>query len=316
MTIWKDLLNPGAQGANAQDSDLADVSETRDVPNEIEFRLILEAIYLRYGYDFRSYAESSMHRRLNAVLGKFLIDEPLKLLAKILQDPAFFRSILSHLTIITSEMFRDPEFFKSLREDIFPHLRTHPSLNFWIAGCSTGEEVYSLAILLKEENLYDRSVVFATDINPKAIKAAREGIYSVETMKTHTKNYHEAGGADAFNRYYTADYGHAKMKSELLANVVFSEHNLVHDHVFAECHLILCRNVLIYFNRDLQDRAVLLFLQSLRYGGFLGIGSKESLRFSVGQPAFDVVNEKWRIYRRNGIDAQSLLGGGLNREWS
>lgn len=269
--------------------------------SDVDIHLILEGIFLRYGYDFRQYAESSLKRRVGAVMSKFGFDDAILMLHKILREPAFFQSVLSHFTVTTSEMFRDPEFFKSLREQVVPTLRTYPTINIWIAGCSTGEELYSLAILLKEEDLFDRSTIFATDINPRVLKAAKDGIYSVDTMKTHTRNYHEAGGRDVFNRYYTADYGLAKMNSELTSNVVFSEHNLVHDHVFAECHLVLCRNVLIYFNRELQDRVLKLFHQSLRFGGFLGLGSKESLRFTSVAHGFDTVNERWRVYRRNAV---------------
>ncbi len=273
--------------------------------HDLEIRLLLEGILEQYGYDFRGYAEASLTRRLQAVMSKFQIEDSLMLLRKILKEPEFFTRVLSYLTVTTSEMFRDPEFFKALRTQVMPTLRTYPNVNFWIAGCSTGEEVYSLAIVLKEEGMFDRSTIFATDINPRALKAAKGGIFSIESMKLHTKNYQESGGRELFHSYYTADYGLAKMDSELTTNVVFSEHNLVHDSVFAECHMILCRNVLIYFNRDLQTRVLELFEKSLRYGTFLGLGSKETLRFSPLAPCFDSLNEKWRIYRRNRAEHQT-----------
>lgn len=283
--------------------------------NEVEFKLFLEGIHLRYGYDFRAYAETSLQRRIGALLSKFQMEDTLLLLRRILKEPEFFQQVLSHLTVTTSEMFRDPEFFRQLRETVVPVLKTYPTINIWIAGCSTGEEVYSLAILLKEEDLYERSTIFATDINPRALKAAKDGIYPVDAIKTHTRNYQEAGGREAFNKYYTADYGLAKMDSDLTNNVVFHEHNLVHDHVFTECHLILCRNVLIYFNKDLQDRVLGLFQQSLRYGGFLGLGSKETLRFSAVAKGFDVVNDRWRIYRRNNEPVSARIREGSVHGW-
>jgi chemotaxis protein methyltransferase CheR len=279
---------------------------------EIEFKLILEAIMLRYGYNFRQYAESSMQRRLLAIMTKYQLHDPMELLTKLIRDADFFHRALGQLTVTTSEMFRDPEFYRAFREQVIPHLRTYPTLNFWSAGCSTGEEMYSLAIMLKEEGLYDRSVIFATDINPRALKAAKEGIFPIEATQLHTRNYQDSGGKEAFSSYYVADYGLIKMDASLTENVVFSEHNLVSDHVFAECHVIFCRNVLIYFNRALQDRVLLLFQQSLRYGGFLGLGSKETLRFSLVATSFDVVSDRQRIYRRNSLHAGSreILGGG------
>jgi chemotaxis protein methyltransferase CheR len=171
-------------------------------------------------------------------------------------------------------------------------------VNIWCAGCSTGEEIYSLAITLQETGLLERSVIYATDINPRALKAAREGIFSVVDMQRNIRNYQESGGSESFSRYYTADYGLAKMDSDLMKNTVFSEHNLAVDHVFAECHLVVCRNVLIYFNKQLQERVFSLFTESLRYGGFLALGSKETLRFSGVAASFESTDEKWRVYRK------------------
>ena len=260
-------------------------------------RLFLEGVRLQYGYDFRDYAEASIFRRIES-LERIFGDHTLGLLRRILRDRAYFHEVLPYLTVGTSEMFRDPLFFKSLREDVIPVLRTYPTFNIWSAGCSTGEEIFSLSILLKEEGLMNRAVVYATDINPRALKAAQDGIYPVDTIKQSIRNYQEAGGKESFSDYYTADYGFAKMDSELLGNVVFAEHSLVTDQVFAECHLILCRNVLIYFNKDLQNRALTLFADSLRHRGFLALGSKEALRFSSVAKSFELVDEKWRIYRK------------------
>ncbi len=266
--------------------------------NETEVKLLLEGIRLRYGYDFRQYAEASMTRRVESIARSFAATDLLALLRRILDDRSFFLEVLPYLTVTTSEMFRDPLFFKALREDVIPVLRTYPTFNIWSAGCSTGEEIFSLSILLREEGLSDRATIYATDINPRAIHSAQDGIYQVETIKTSIRNYQEAGGKESFSDYYTADYGLAKMNSDLLSNVVFAEHNLVTDQVFAECHLVLCRNVLIYFNKELQSRVLKLFEDSLRHRGYLCLGSKESLKFSGSAGAFETIDEKWRIYRK------------------
>lgn len=222
-----------------------------------------------------------------------------ELLRRTMSDKTFFHQILPLFTVSTTEMFRDPEFFKMLREQVVPFLKTYPTLKIWVAGCSTGEEVYSLAILLKEEGLYDRSVIFATDINPQALKVAESGIYELSTIQTFSKNYTAAGGPRSPSEYYTADYGCARFDPSLRTQIVFSEHNLVTDNVFAEMHLVLCRNVLIYFRRPLQDHVLTLFAQSLTRRGFLALGSKESVRFSSASPYFDAVDEHCRIYQKN-----------------
>lgn len=265
--------------------------------SDVEVKLLLEGVRLKHGYDFRQYAEASMHRRVESIV-RIFGDDTLTILRKVLESQEYFKEILPYLTVGTSEMFRDPLFYKSLREDVIPVLRTYPTFNIWSAGCSTGEEIFSLAILLREEGVANRAVVYATDINPQAIKAAQDGIYPVETIKTSIKNYQESGGKESFSDYYTADYGFAKMNSDLLSNVVFAEHNLVTDQVFAECHLVLCRNVLIYFNKELQDRVLLLFEESLRHRGFLALGSKEAIRFSSVAGSFEPVSDRWRVYRK------------------
>jgi chemotaxis protein methyltransferase CheR len=278
------------------------LTETKpEAAEDLEYRLLIDGIRLKYGYDFSQYAESSFRRRLVNVLTRFDCREPLVFLQSLLRDPQLFRQALPYMTVGTTEMFRDPEFFAALRTEVVPTLQTFPALNVWVAGCSTGEEVYGLAILLKEEGLLKKSVLFATDINPKALGMTQEGIYADENFPTYAQNYKAAGGKGELSDYFTAGYGYVKMDAQLKTNMVLSEHNLVTDHVFAECHLILCRNVLIYFNRNLQDRALELFQSSLWSRGFLGLGSKESLRFSSVAPAFETVNAKWRIFRKRGV---------------
>jgi chemotaxis protein methyltransferase CheR len=272
---------------------------------DTEIQLFLEGIRLRYGYDFHGYARASMNRRVEALSCQLGAESPLDILKSVLHDQDEFQKILPELTVTTSEMFRDPHVYKTMREEVIPYLRTFPTVNVWSAGCSTGEEVFSLAILLQEAGLGDRSVIYATDINTRALKRAQDGIYKTEVIKTSTRNYAASGGKESFSRYYTADYGLVKMDSDLLSNVVFGDHSLVSDSSFAECHLILCRNVLIYFNKSLQNRALELFYESLRHGGILVLGSKESLRFSSVAEHFEPVDEKCRIFRK-----KSHLGPG------
>ncbi|MNJ98607.1 Chemotaxis protein methyltransferase Cher2 [compost metagenome] len=265
----------------------------------VERHLLLEGIYLKYGYDFRNYTETSLDRRLEAVMKKLSQEHEVDLLSTLLKDEDTFQKILPMLTITTSEMFRDPSFFLSLRQNVLPLLKTYPNINIWTAGCSTGEELHSLAIMLQEEGLLERSRIFATDINPVAIRAAKEGIYTLESIKNFTKNYVAAGGTGSPSDYYTANYNRARLRSSLRDNVVFAEHNLATDGVFMEAHLVICRNVLIYFNRDLQHRAFTLFHQSLAPRGFLGLGSKETLRFSSISEGFDVLDKENKIFQKN-----------------
>ena len=240
----------------------------------------MEGLLMRYGYDFRSYSEVSINRRLLVILAKKNTNSLLDILREAIHSPEYFRSILPMLTINTTEFFRDPGFFRSLREEVFPVLASYARPRIWIAGCSTGEEVFSLCILLKEADLLGRSTIYATDISPEVIAKAKAGIYHLESLKTFAKNYSQASGLEAPASYYNSEYGLVKFDPELIKNVVFSEHNLVTDSNFTEAHLILCRNVLIYFNKDLQNRVLNLFSECLVTKGFLGLGSKESLRFS------------------------------------
>lgn len=272
----------------------------------IESHLFLNGILLRYGYDFRSYSEASLHRRLSAILLKTNQESLLDVLKEALKSSDYFRNILPLLTIGTTEFFRDPSFFKSLKEEVLPVLASYPRLRIWIAGCSTGEELISLCILLKESNLLSRSTIYATDINPVVLAKAKSGIYPLEALKTFAKNYAQSGGEHIPTEYYSSDYGLVKFDQELLQNVVFSEHNLATDSAFTEAHLILCRNVIIYFNRELQNRVLNLFSASLIKKGFLGLGSKESLRFSSVTDEFSRVNEVMRIFQHTTNASQSL----------
>jgi chemotaxis protein methyltransferase CheR len=265
---------------------------------EIEMRLLLDAVYLKYHHDFRGYALASMRRRLKAALLAFDCATLSQLQDRILRDSGAFSRLLDFLTVTVTEMFRDPTYFRALREKVVPLLRTYPSLKIWVAGCATGEEAYSLAILLKEENLLDRSMIYATDINSHSLQVAQSGVYDLTRLPAFTENYQKAGGHMSLSHYYTARYGRARLAGFLRERIVFSDHSLATDSVFAEVQLVSCRNVLIYFSRELQDRAVGLFYDSLCRKGFLGIGSKESLRFSTHALSFSEVVREDRIYQK------------------
>lgn len=265
---------------------------------DIELRLLLEGLYLRYGYDFRGYSPASVRRRLVQARERLGLATFSALQERVLREPSLLRELLGHLTVQVSELFRDPAYFRALREQVLPHLRTYPSVKIWVAGCSTGEEVYSLAILLREEGLDERAMIYATDINPAALRKAEAGVYALERLAGFTENHRRAGGRSSLSDYYTAAYGAAVFDKSLRRHVVFSDHSLVSDAVFAEVHLVSCRNVLIYFERPLQDRAVGLFRDSLVLQGFLGLGARESLRFSAHAPGFEEFSRGERIYRR------------------
>ncbi len=268
---------------------------------DIEIGLLLEALYQRYHYDFRHYARASIKRRLLQARSHFNMPSLTALQERVLHDPEMLPRLLGFLTVQVSEMFRDPSYFRALREQVLPHLRTYPSLKVWIAGCSTGEELYSMANLFREEGLFDRTLFYATDINPEALRAAEAGIYPLDRIRKFTENHQKSGGRSSLSDYYTADYGRAVFDKSLRANVVFSDHSLVTDAVFAEMQLISCRNVMIYFDRGLQDRAVGLFRESLARHGFLGVGSKESLRFSQHAAAFSEFVLEEKIYRKREV---------------
>ncbi len=264
----------------------------------IEKHLLLEGIFLRYGYDFRGYAGASLERRLGALLRHSGCSDVMALLTLILRDKEAFWRLLPHFTVTTTEFFRDPSFFLALKREVFPVLRTYSSLRVWVAGCSTGEELFSLLVLLKEEGLLTKTTVYATDINPAVLERAKEGIFDMPAVQTFTRRYLAAGGAGNPSDHYSAHYGKARFDPALLHNVVFSLHNLATDHVFAEMHLILCRNVFIYFSRPLQDRAFQLFQDSLVHRGFLGIGSKESMLSSPTQGVFQELGNGENIFQK------------------
>ena len=264
----------------------------------IELRLLIEAIYLKYSYDFRDYSGASQKRRVHHALHQMDCASISELQSRVLHDPDAFMQLLQYLTIPTSEMFRDPAYFQALREQVVPHLHTYPSLKIWIAGCSTGEEVYSMAIMLKEEGLLERSIIYATDINPQSLERARKGVYPLERMRAYTASYQMAGGKGALSDHYTAAYDSALFDRSLIENVSFADHSLATDNVFSETHLVCCRNVLIYFNRKLQERAFGLFHESLCHRGFLGLGSKETIDFSAYAGGFEPLVKAERIYRK------------------
>jgi chemotaxis protein methyltransferase CheR len=265
---------------------------------EIEFELIIDAIYRMYHYDFREYASSSLRRRLKAAMARFECRTLSQLQNRILHEPAVFRPLLDFLTVQVSEMFRDPGYFRALREQVIPLLRTYPSLKVWVAGCSSGEEAYSLAILLQEEGLLEKTIIYATDINPQTLQTAAAGVYDLSRISGFTANHNGSGARSSLSDYYTAAYGRAVFDKSLKEHIVFSDHSLATDSVFAEVQLVSCRNVLIYFNRTLQDRAIKLFREALCRHGFLGIGAKESLRFSSESEGFLNFVPEERIYQK------------------
>jgi len=266
--------------------------------DDIEMRLLLEAVYQKYHYDFRGYAMASIKRRLVQARERFGARSFSMLQDMVLHDPHMLAELLPYLTVQVSELFRDPLYFRAIRENVVPHLKTYPSLKVWIAGTSTGEELYSFAILFREEGLEDRTMFYATDINSDALKKAEAGVYELSRMKLFTENHRLSGGKSSLSDYYTAAYGAASFDKSLRKSTVFSDHSLATDAVFAETHLVSCRNVLIYFNRELQDRAIGLFSGSLLRKGFLGLGSKETLRFSQHADNFSEFSRDERIYQK------------------
>ncbi|MBO9687839.1 MAG: protein-glutamate O-methyltransferase CheR [Mitsuaria chitosanitabida] len=265
---------------------------------DIEVKLILEAIYERYHYDFRDYAGTSLRRRLKAAMQRFECQTLSQLQGRLLREPEVIRSVLGDLTVQVSEMFRDPEYFLALREQVVPVLRTYPSLRLWVAGCSGGEEAYSLAILMKEEGLLERTLIYATDINQEALAQAQAGVYRIDLVPGFSENYRLAGGTGSLSDHYTAAYDHVLLDKSLKDRIVFSDHSLSTDSVFAEVQLVSCRNVLIYFNRALQDRAFGLFSEALCRNGFLGLGARETIRFSSHAGDFIEIAARERIYQK------------------
>lgn len=265
---------------------------------DIEVKLFIEAVFMKYKYDFRQYSLASVKRRLSNALITHNIKTVSALQEKILHEPEFFTTILQHMTISTTEMFRDPSYFKAFREKVIPYLRSYPSIKIWVAGCSTGEEAYSFAIIFKEEGLLERVMIYATDINPLSLEKAQQGIYRLEDIKKFSANYEESGGVKSLSEYYMADYNAAIINSDLKKNIIFADHSLATDSVFSEMQFVSCRNVLIYFEKKLQNRAINLFHDSLSLKGFLGIGSKETLKFSSHTDNFESWATNERIYRK------------------
>ena len=264
----------------------------------LEIKLLLDAIFLRYGYDFRGYAKSSMRRRIIQFMQASGAASISEMIPCVIHDPAYFEKMAMEFSITVTEMFRDPSTFLSLRQNVLPVLKSYPFIKIWHAGCATGEEAYSLAIILEEEALNRRTTLFATDFNNQALKKAQEGILRMDMAKQYTRNYQLSGGKGSFSDYYHAHYGAMAIKHSLKENITFANHNLVTDGVFSETHLILCRNVMIYFNKELQERVLQLFYDSLVYGGFLCLGMKESLLFSKYQKKFKVIDQKNKIFQK------------------
>lgn len=276
----------------------------------LEMELLLEAIFRHYGYDFRQYAPSSLRRRLNKRLEAEGLSTFSALQDRVLHDAAAMEALLRDMSVNVTGMFRDPTFFRALREKVVPMLRTYPSVRVWHAGCASGEEVYAMAILLEEEGLYERSRLYATDMNAEALERARSGIFPIARMREYTTNYQQAGGTRSFSEYYTASYGAALFHARLRENVLFAQHNLATDTSFSEFNVILCRNVLIYFDRNLKARTLRLFGDSLSPSGFLCLGRRESLRFTNVEGEFEELDAKERIYRRSSLPRPSQGHGG------
>jgi chemotaxis protein methyltransferase CheR len=267
----------------------------------IEIEHLLKAIFQRYGYDFRSYARASIERRIRQFMSGAGCASVSEMIPKVMHDNEFFSRLARYFSISVTEIFRDPFVFLSVRKNVVPLLRTWPHFKVWHAGCATGEEVYSLAIVLKEEGVYDRATIYATDFNDEALDRSREGVYEIGKLQEATRNYQQAGGKASFSEYYHARYGAAAMDGSLKERIVFSSHNLASDNAFGEMHLVFCRNVLIYFNRELQNRALGLFTESLVHGGFLCLGTKENLQFTCVSGQYVAVDNKAKIYKKKDV---------------
>lgn len=263
---------------------------------DIEIKLLLEAIYLKSGHDFRGYAPHTVKRRILRRLSLSRLDNIPAMQHKILMDDNFLALLLQDFSINVTQMFRDASFYKVVRKSVLPAFEHLPLIKIWHAGCSTGEEVYSMAILLQENQLYDNCRIYATDSNADVIKKAKKGIYSLDRIQEYTLGYQKAGGKGSFADYYMASYDMAIIKQNLKNNIVFSEHDLVRDPSFGEMDLIMCRNVMIYFSRELQNKVISLFLSSLRKGGFLCLGARETVAFSTHSDQFEIFNKKEKIF--------------------
>jgi chemotaxis protein methyltransferase CheR len=259
---------------------------------------VLDLVARLYGYDFRAYSRASMFRRLQKFMSDIKVNKVFDLKHRLVNEPAVFEYLLQRVTVNVTEMFRDPTFYAVIKKDILPVLASYPIIKIWHAGCSSGEEVYSMCILLHEAGLLKRTRIYATDINPSNIEKAKSGIMPLEVMKEYTRNYIQSGGESDFSSYYTARYKNAIIRKDLREQIVFSQHNLVTDGVFNEFQLICCRNVMIYFNRELQNRVINLFNDSLSMFGFLALGIKESLLFTNVRDNFEVINKQQKIFKK------------------
>ena len=271
---------------------------TQDELIDVETKLLMEGVYQVYGYDFREYSEASLRRRLTHWLSGSGFDTLSIAQSYLLRDRSLFETLLRGITVNVSEMFRDPVFFRTIREQVVPYLMTYPFVKIWHAGCSTGEEAYSMAILLLEEGLKGRFRIYATDINGEVIRKAQEGIYPLKELQSFTRNYQQSGGTGSFSDYYTARYDHAILNPALRENIVFAAHNLTVDADFGEMNLILCRNVMIYFKQPLKERVLELFDSSLVSGGFLCLGTKESLDHRNISDRYESIKPRMQIYRK------------------
>jgi chemotaxis protein methyltransferase CheR len=276
----------------------AEETGSADELERLEIELLLEAIHRRYGFDFREYAQASLKRRLWRRIHAEHLETVSGLQDKVLHDPACMERLLLDLSINVTAMFRDPTFYAAFREQAVPVLRTYPFSRIWVAGCSTGEEVYSLAILLDEEGVYERARIYATDINEAVLERARMGVFPLDKMQEYTQNYIRAGGKRAFSEYYSAAYDGAQFDRTLIRNVVFAQHNLVSDRSFNEFNAIVCRNVMIYFDRSLQDKVHELFYDSLATFGVLALGHKESIKFTRFASSYEELDASERLYRK------------------
>ena len=265
---------------------------------DLEIDLLLQAVHHRYLYEFRHYARASLRRRVLSALSHFDLESVSMLQDRILRDPAAFTELIGYLTVPVSDMFRDPVYFKVLRQDIAPLLATYASLKVWVAGCSTGEEAYSIAIVLDELDLLSRTVIYATDINPASLQTAAAGVYDISRVSGFSRNYQEAEGSRSLSDYYTAAYDSVVFDRRLRSAITFADHSLATDQVFSEIQLISCRNVLIYFDKTLQDRALGLFRDALVPRGFLGLGTRETVQFSAHADAFEMIHREARFFRR------------------
>ncbi len=276
---------------------MADKTITASELEDIALEVFIQALRLRHGYDFSGYARASLKRRVSELARAQSLPNIGAMVPQALYDPSFIKAAVAHLSVPVSALFRDPAVFACLRRDVLPVLASWPRVNIWQAGCAYGEEVYSLAILLAETQLDRRTQIYATDFNDHALERAAEGIFAADRVEKYEQNYAAAGGTRRLSDYYHERYELVRMRRELLERVVFAHHNLVTDGVFAEAHLIMCRNVLIYFTQPLKDRVLGLFADSLARGGFLVLGNKETLRFSAVADRFETVSENDRIYR-------------------